>query len=253
MERGEGCGFQETCGRVGAEAGHGRDFRIIPSVRAIRCQVNCKAGYTVSAKPARGLFIQRIARQTMTRQEENAMSRLPAIQTETAGAKAKQLLEAVQAKLKITPNMTRVMANSPAVLEGYLGLSGALAGGSLPAKLREEIALEVGEQNACQYCVSAHTAIGKLTGLTDSEIDQAREARSGSARNAAALQFARELVVKKGRATDADVETVRRVGSSDGEIAEIIAHVALNIFTNYFNNTAEVEVDFPKMALRQRA
>ncbi len=181
------------------------------------------------------------------------MSRLAAIQPQAATGKAKELLDAVQAKLKITPNMTKVMANSPPVLEAFLSFSGALANGALDAKLREEIALEVGEQNSCQYCVSAHTAIGKLTGLTDSEIDQAREARSGSARNAAALQFARELVVKKGRATDADVETVRRVGSSDGEIAEIIAHVALNIFTNYFNNTAEVEVDFPKMALRQSA
>ncbi len=181
------------------------------------------------------------------------MSRLAAIQPQAATGKAKELLDAVQAKLKITPNMTKVMANSPPVLEAFLSFSGALANGALDAKLREEIALEVGEQNSCQYCVSAHTAIGKLTGLTDSEIDQAREARSGSARNAAALQFARELVVKKGRATDADVETVRRVGFSDGEIAEIIAHVALNIFTNYFNNTAEVEVDFPKMALRQSA
>jgi alkylhydroperoxidase family enzyme len=101
--------------------------------------------------------------------------------------------------------------------------------------------------------VSAHTAIGKMTGLSDSEIQQAREARSGSSRNTAALQFAHELVAKKGRATDADVEAVRRAGFSDGEIAEIIAHVALNIFTNYFNNTAEVEIDFPKIALRQRA
>ncbi len=155
------------------------------------------------------------------------MSRLAAIQPQAATGKAKELLDAVQAKLKITPNMTKVMANSPPVLEAFLSFSGALANGALDAKLREEIALEVGEQNSCQYCVSAHTAIGKLTGLTDSEIDQAREARSGSARNAAALQFARELVVKKGRATDADVETVRRVGFSDGEIAEIIAHVAL--------------------------
>jgi uncharacterized peroxidase-related enzyme len=179
------------------------------------------------------------------------MSRLAAIQPQAATGKAKELLNAVQAKLKITPNMTKVMANSPAVLEAYLSFSSALANGALDAKLREEIALEVGEQNCCQYCVSAHTAIGKLTGLTDSEIDQAREARSGSARNTAALQFARELVVKKGRATDADLEAVRRLGFSDGEIAEIIAHVALKIFTNYFNNTAEVEVDFPKIALRQ--
>lgn len=181
------------------------------------------------------------------------MSRLPTIQTETATGKAKELLEAVQAKLKITPNMTRVMANSPAVLQGYLSFSGALAAGALEPKLREEIALEVGEQNSCQYCVSAHTAIGKMTGLSDSEISAARDARSASPKNDAALKFAREIIAKKGQTTDADVQAVRNAGFNDGEIAEIIAHVALNVFTNYFNNTAGVEVDFPKIALRQSA
>ncbi|HMD44240.1 MAG TPA: carboxymuconolactone decarboxylase family protein [Candidatus Acidoferrum sp.] len=181
------------------------------------------------------------------------MSRLPAIQTELANGKAKQLLEGIQRKLKITPNMTRVMANSAAVLEGYLGFSGALAGGSLPAKLHEEIALEVGEQNACEYCLSAHTAIGKMTGLTNSEIEAARDARSSVPKHAAALEFARQVVAKKGRVSDADFEAVREAGFSDGEIAEIIAHVALNVFTNYFNTAAEVEVDFPKVALRKSA
>lgn len=181
------------------------------------------------------------------------MSRLPAIQTETAHGKARQLLEAVQSKLKITPNMTRMMANSSAVLEGYLSFSGALAGGSLPAKLREEIALAVGEQNACQYCVSAHTAIGKLTGLTDSEIEQARDSRSSSAKNAAALAFARQVLAGKGQVTDSDFEAVRQEGFGEGEIAEIIAHVALNVFTNYFNLAVETEVDFPKISLRRTA
>jgi uncharacterized peroxidase-related enzyme len=181
------------------------------------------------------------------------MSRLPAIQADAAAGKTKQLLDAVQAKLKMTPNMTRIMANSPAVLDAYLSFSGALSAGVLDPKLREEIALEVGEQNACQYCVSAHTAIGKMTGLSDGEIDDARDAKSKSAKHAAALRFAREIVAKKGLATDADLEAVRHAGFSDGELAEIIAHVALNIFTNYFNNTAGVEVDFPKIALRQSA
>jgi uncharacterized peroxidase-related enzyme len=181
------------------------------------------------------------------------MSRLPAIQTETASGKAKELLEAVQKKLKITPNMTRVMANSPAVLEGYLSFSGALAGGALPPKLREKLALEIGEQNSCQYCVSAHTAIGRMVGLTDTEIDSARSASSTSGKETAALQFARELINKHGLTTDADIEAVRRAGYTDGEIAEIIAHVALNVFTNYFNNATQVEVDFPKIALRQHA
>ncbi len=181
------------------------------------------------------------------------MSRIPAIQTETANGKTKQLLEAVHARFKITPNSMRVMANSAAVLEGFLNFSGALAGGRLEAKLREAIALEVGEQNQCQYCVSAHTAIGKLTGLTDAEIEYAREGRSSSRKDAAALEFARVVLVNRGSVTDADFEAVRQAGFGDGEIAEIIAHVALNVFTNYFNTAAEVEVDFPKMTLRKTA
>ena len=181
------------------------------------------------------------------------MSRLPVIQTEAADRRARELLEAVQAKLKITPNMTRVMANSPAVLEGYLGLSGALAAGSLPPKLREQIALAVGEQNGCQYCVSAHTAIGKLTGLADEEIEEAREARAQSAKDRAALEFTRMLVAKHGRMADADFERLQQAGFAAGEIAEIIAHTALNIFTNYFNTATDVEVDFPKVALRRVA
>jgi AhpD family alkylhydroperoxidase len=108
------------------------------------------------------------------------MARLTAIQPQVATGKAKELLVAVQAKLKITPNMTSVMANSPAVLQAYLSFSGAMGQGALDAKVREEIALEVGEQNSCQYCVSAHAAVGKMIGLSDSEIQQAREARSAS-------------------------------------------------------------------------
>ena len=181
------------------------------------------------------------------------MSRLPVIQTEIADPKARKLLESVQAKLKITPNMTRVMANSPVVLEGYLGLSGALGGGHLAPKLREQIALAVGEQNGCQYCVSAHTAIGKLTGLADLEIEEARDARSHSAQNQAALEFARALAANHGRVKDADFDSLREAGFGDGEIAEVIAHTALNIFTNYFNTATRVEVDFPKVALRQVA
>src|SRR5271170_8141611 len=132
------------------------------------------------------------------------MARLNPVQSDHATGKAKELLDAVQAKLKITPNMTRVMANSPAVLQGYLSFSGALAGGVLDPKLRELIALEVGEQNSCQYCVSAHTAIGKMTGLSDAEIDAARDAKSSSAKNAAALQFARQIIAKKGLTSEAD-------------------------------------------------
>jgi len=181
------------------------------------------------------------------------MSRLKTIEIETASGPAKDLLEAVKAKLKITPNMTKVMANSPAVLKAYLSFGSALAEGALSPKLGERIALTVAELNSCEYCLSAHTFIGKALGLSDAEVNSARNAEAPSTKDAAALAFARQLVTKHGHTSTQDIDSVRGAGFSDGEIAEIIAHVALNIFTNHFNNTAGVEVDFPKVALRRSA
>ena len=181
------------------------------------------------------------------------MCRLVAVQPGQATGQAKELLDAVKAKFKVVPNLTRVMANSPAVLDGYLSFTGALAAGVLHAKLREQIAVEVAEQNSCQYCLSAHTAIGKMTGLSEAELEMARSASSASPKIAAALRFAKQLVASKGRVSEVEWGAVRQAGYTDAEIAEIIAHVALNIFTNYFNNAAGVEVDFPKIALRQSA
>jgi uncharacterized peroxidase-related enzyme len=178
------------------------------------------------------------------------MSRLPLVEATNAPGRAKQLLQGVQAKLNITPNFLRAMANSPAVLDGYLALSGALANGSLPARIREEIALSVGEQNGCEYCVSAHSMLGKRAGLTEEEVEDARESRASAPREAAALDFARAVLAKRGRITDADFAAVRDAGFSNAEIAEIVTHVALNVFTNYFNIATGVAVDFPRVMVR---
>jgi uncharacterized peroxidase-related enzyme len=181
------------------------------------------------------------------------MAHLTIIDPAHATGKAKDLLAAVQQKLGLTPNMTRVMANSPAVLEAYLGFSGSLGSGSLSAKLREQIALAVGQANSCEYCVSAHSAIGKMVGLQEAEIVRSRDAQSNDARDAAALQFAREIVRAQGQLGKEAVAAVKAAGFNDGEVSEIIANVALNIFTNYFNNIADVDVDFPRVALHTTA
>jgi uncharacterized peroxidase-related enzyme len=177
------------------------------------------------------------------------MPRIDAVDSGTVTGKTRELLDQVHRKLGFVPNMMRTMAVSPAVLEGYLGLSGALAGGALDAKLRELIAVAVGEANGCQYCVSAHTAIGKRLGVREAELEAGRHGASSDPRLAAALEFARTLVERRGDLGDADVARVREAGWSDGEVAEIIAHVALNIFTNYFNLTAGTEVDFPRVPI----
>jgi uncharacterized peroxidase-related enzyme len=181
------------------------------------------------------------------------MSRLHAVDPSTATGKAKDLLDAVKRKLGLVPNMTRVMASSPAVLESYLGFSGALAGGLLDAKTREQIALLTAQQNHCNYCLSAHSAIGKMVGLNHEQIVASRAGEGSTPKTTAALTFAMRILETKGQLDEADLSAVRNAGFSEGEIAEILAHVALNVFTNYFNVATDVDIDFPKVSYTEVA
>ena len=175
------------------------------------------------------------------------MPRIKAIETAEAAPKAKALLDGVQKKLGMTPNLMRTMANSPAVLEAYLGFSNSLGQSSLSPKLREQIALTVGEVNRCQYCLAAHCALGKMAGLGDEEIADSRRGVSPDRKTEAVLRFARKVVTERGWVSDEDAQSMRAVGVTDAEIVEIVATVALNIFTNYFNHVAGTEVDFPEV------
>jgi uncharacterized peroxidase-related enzyme len=162
-----------------------------------------------------------------------------------ADPKTRELLGAVEKKMGMVPNLVSTMAHSPAVAQAYLGFAQTLAGGSLPASLREQISLVVGETNQCNYCVSAHSFLGRKAGLSESDVLDARQGAASDEKTNAALVFARKVVEDRGQVGDEDVEEVRRAGYTDGEIAEIVANVALNIFTNYFNNVAGTEIDFP--------
>lgn len=174
------------------------------------------------------------------------MSRIPQIAPESATGKARELLDTVKAKLGLVPNLTRALANSPAALEGYLGLSGALGKGTLSAKYREQISLTVGQANNCDYCLAAHSTIGKMVGLTPDQIRDSRHGTSVDPKTDALLGFARKVVDQRGRVSDADLDAVREVGFDDAAIAEAVANVALNIFTNYFNHVADTDIDFPR-------
>ncbi len=181
------------------------------------------------------------------------MPRIHPIDPRTAEGKARTLLEAVHKKFGMTPNITATLAHSPAALEGYLGLSGALAAGSLGAKLREQIAVAVAGANGCGYCASAHTAIGKSVGLPDEELDANLRGTASEPRAQAALDFALAVVEQRGWVSDEAVRDVRDAGYSDGELTEIIANVVFNIFSNYFNHVAQTEIDFPVVEVRQPA
>jgi uncharacterized peroxidase-related enzyme len=163
-------------------------------------------------------------------------------------AASQPLLEAVKKQLGSVPNLFRLVGNSPAALEGYLGLNGALAKGALGAKTRERIAIAVAEENGCDYCLSAHTYLGKqLAKLDDDELDAARQARSVDPKAEAALRFARAVMKARGHVSAADLDAARTAGHSDAEIVEIVVHVALDTLTNYVNSVASTEVDFPRV------
>ncbi|MBY0506815.1 MAG: carboxymuconolactone decarboxylase family protein [Bryobacteraceae bacterium] len=177
------------------------------------------------------------------------MQRLTSVNPAEATGKAKQLLDGVQAKLGMTPNLMKTLATAPAALEAYLSFSGALGTGTLDAKLREQIALTVAQANACEYCLSAHSTIGKMVGLKPEEIAASRQAHSSDPKREAGLKFAQTVVVARGEVSDDALTLVRGAGYSDGEITEIVANVAINIFTNYFNHVARTDVDFPRVAV----
>lgn len=173
------------------------------------------------------------------------MPRIQPVDPAQAEGKTKELLDAVQKRLGMIPNIMKTMAHSPAVLEAYLSFSGAMAHSSLPATLREQIALAVGEANQCHYCVAAHTALGKKAGLTETQILESRGGKSSDPKTNAAIQFARKVVESRAQVTDGDVVRLRETGYGDAQIAEIVAAVSLNIFTNYFNHVADPAIDFP--------
>jgi len=178
------------------------------------------------------------------------MPRLSPLDPTRADARAKPLLDAVQKKLGMTPNMMRTMATSPAVLKGYLDFAGALFGASISARTQELIAIAVAETNGCDYCLSAHTAIGGLYKIPVADLDAARDIRNADPKTAAMLRFARNVVDTRGKVSDADVAALRNAGAGDAEIAEVVAIAALNVFTNLFNNVAGTDVDFPRVSTR---
>lgn len=180
-------------------------------------------------------------------QRGQSMSRIPTPDTvEAAPASAQPLLDAVKKQLGSVPNMFRLIANSPAALEGYLGMSGALSKGALPPATRERIALAVAEINGCSYCLSAHTYLGKkLAKLDEGEIAANRKGSSMDPKAAAAVRFAANIVRMRGQVGVEDIQAVKAAGYDDAQVLEIVLHVALNTWTNYVNEVFKTDVDFP--------
>lgn len=183
------------------------------------------------------------------------MSRLSVPPTiEASPATSRPLLEAVNKQFGVVPNLFRLVGNSPAALEGHLALFGALNKDTLSPQTRSRIALAVAEVNACDYCLSAHTYLGKnLAKLSDAEITANRLGSSNDVKAAAAVSFAAKVVHTRGQVDDADVKAIKAAGYNDAQIIEIVLHVALNTWTNYINKVAQTEIDFPVVTAQKAA
>lgn len=181
------------------------------------------------------------------------MNRVPLIDRSDTSAERKALLDEIHGAFGATPAMFRAVANSPAALKSMWGAFGALGGGTLGARLGEQIAVAVADRNGCAYCLAAHTALGRKAGGSAEEMAAAQRGESADARTQAALRFALKVVADRGRVSEADVQALRDAGFGDEAVVEILAHVALNLFTNYVNLALAVPVDFPAVTLRHGA
>lgn len=179
------------------------------------------------------------------------MSRVQLIAPSEAQGERSELLSQIHGAFGATPAMFRAVANSTAALKSMWGSFGALGGGVIPAKLGEQIAVAVADRNACEYCLAAHTVLGRKAGATAAEMTAAQAGHSEDPKTAAALSFVLKVVNDRGQVSDGDVHALRSVGFDDEAIVEILAHVALNLFTNYVNVAFQVPVDFPTVKLRK--
>ena len=181
------------------------------------------------------------------------MARINLVTAESANAEQKALLDAIQSQLGMVPNFLKVFANSPDALKAFLGLHGIANAGSLDPQTRERIALALAQQNSCEYCLAAHSAIGRKAGLNNAEIEANRAGTSQDAKAAVAVKFARSLVEHTGEVTTAELLEMRNAGYSEADIVEVITHVGMNILTNILGKAGRVDIDFPKVELKLAA
>lgn len=175
---------------------------------------------------------------------------IEALRKETAPERSRGLLDAVEKQMGSVPNIFLTFAHSPAVLDGYLQFSGSLAKGRLSKKLREQIAVATAGNNQCDYCASAHTFLGKKVGVDEKELSRNLHGESDDPKTKAVLTFVAQVVSLRGQIKPSDLQPLREIGFSEEEIVEIIGHIGLNIFTNYFNHIAGTENDFPAVSTK---
>ncbi|MHC8308073.1 carboxymuconolactone decarboxylase family protein [Pseudomonas sp. GT1P32] len=168
------------------------------------------------------------------------MSRINTLSLEHATDTTRPLLEGVQKKIGFLPNVFKTLAHAPAVLSSYLQQSATLGKTSLSATEKEAIFLATSQVNGCDYCLAAHTLFAGKAGLSAQDILSARNGQLN-----AFATLARQITESRGHLSSEQIAAARAAGINDSKIVEVIAHVASQTLTNYLNNVALTEIDFP--------
>lgn len=176
------------------------------------------------------------------------MERVKKVSVDQANPEVKTFYDTIQRSMGKVPNIFLHMGNSPSLLKAYFGLTEAVNATTLNPKLREEIALAVSEANQCNYCLAAHSAIGKKAGLSDDEISLARQGKGKGSKETTILKFAKSIAQKRGHVSSMEIDELKHAGITDKELVEIILLVVSSVFTNYFNLVVEPQIDFPQVA-----
>ena len=178
------------------------------------------------------------------------MSRIVPVVSSNVDPKVAVTLNQVKAKLGMVPNLFATLAHSSAALDGYMSLSSVLSRGRLSARQREILALTVAQENECRYCHSAHTALAKAAGVSEAEALKARGGDGEDPFERALASFAKAIVRQRGHVPDEDIQKARKAGIDDGLMIEVLAHVVVNTFTNYVNEVADTDIDFPVVEVK---
>jgi uncharacterized peroxidase-related enzyme len=175
------------------------------------------------------------------------VSRISPVDPSQAERPVRDLLGSMKTKIGMVPNALRTMARSPALLEGYLSLRGALSKGVLPAATREQIALTVSQVNRCEYCLSAHSQSAQDAGLTSEQILEARKGKAQDHKSQAVLDLVHNIMERRGSISNDQMQAAHQAGVNDSEIAEVVGNVALMTLMNYFNQVVQTDIDYPRV------
>ncbi len=181
------------------------------------------------------------------------MSRINIPSLNDSHAESKPILDVVHDQLGVVPNLFRLIGNSPIALNAFTSFQAAL-GKTFDVKTRERIALAVAQVNGCDYCLSAHTYLGlNLAKISPEEIILNRRGTSSDRKAQAVVNFAANVARQRGHVSSVDIAAVRDAGYSEAQIVEVVALVAENTFTNFLNEVAKTEIDFPEVHADQLA